>query len=80
MHHKKRKAKNARAGCLMCKPNKVNGANKQRLGHAGFGKLRTTEHAAADLHDSYWLEIPRFRRQDDDCGSPIGRHPRPAHL
>lgn len=26
MHHKKRKPKNSRAGCLMCKPHKANGA------------------------------------------------------
>jgi hypothetical protein len=25
-HHKRRKPKNARAGCLLCKPCKVNGA------------------------------------------------------
>jgi hypothetical protein len=26
MHHKRGRAKNARSGCLMCKPHKVNGA------------------------------------------------------
>lgn len=40
MHHKKKRAKNQRAGCLMCKPNKMNGWNKGKLGHYGFGKLR----------------------------------------
>jgi len=25
MHHRKHRAKNARAGCLMCKPHKANG-------------------------------------------------------
>lgn len=40
MNHKRGKPKNARAGCLLCKSNKVNGANRARLGHTGFGKLR----------------------------------------
>lgn len=25
MHHKRKRPKNARAGCLMCKPHKMNG-------------------------------------------------------
>ena len=29
MHHKRRRPKNRRAGCLMCKPWKVNGAGGQ---------------------------------------------------
>lgn len=28
-HHKRKKPKNARAGCLMCKPWKMNGAKKK---------------------------------------------------
>lgn len=41
MHHKRKRPKNARAGCLLCKPNKMNGWAKHRvLGHRGFGKLR----------------------------------------
>jgi len=28
-HYKRRKRKNARGGCLMCKPWKVNGAKRQ---------------------------------------------------
>ena len=40
MNHKKKRAKNQRAGCLLCKPNKMNGWNKSKLGHYGFGKLR----------------------------------------
>lgn len=31
MNHKRRKRKNARAGCVLCKPHKANGAkNKER--------------------------------------------------
>lgn len=48
MNHKRGKRKNARAGCLMCKPNKANGANTKKLGHVGFGKLRAESAAEAD--------------------------------
>ena len=41
MHHKRKPSKNARAGCLLCKPNQMNGWAKHRvLGRRGFGKLR----------------------------------------
>ena len=33
----------------MCKPNKMNGWNKNILGHTGFGKLRDTIHAEEDM-------------------------------
>lgn len=49
MHHKRGKPKNARAGCLLCKPNKANGAQKTELGHRGYGKLRRAIHSAGDL-------------------------------
>jgi hypothetical protein len=52
MNHKRKKPKNSRAGCLMCKPNKMNGVNKDILGHTGFGKLRDTLHAKEDLKDN----------------------------
>jgi hypothetical protein len=29
MHHKRGRAKNRRAGCLMCKPHKANGVTKR---------------------------------------------------
>jgi hypothetical protein len=29
MHHKRRRAKNRRAGCLMCKPWKINGVARE---------------------------------------------------
>jgi hypothetical protein len=49
MNHKRGKPKNGRAGCLMCKPNKMNGWNKAKLGHTGFGKLRNEYLAQKDL-------------------------------
>lgn len=52
MNHKRRKCKNARAGCLMCKPNKMNGWNKDILGHIGFGKLRNVLFAKEDMKNA----------------------------
>ena len=49
MNHKRGKRKNARAGCLLCKPNKMNGWNKDNLGHSGFGKLKKVLLAKIDL-------------------------------
>lgn len=40
MNHKRKRPKNRRAGCLMCKPNKMNGWSKTRMGHKGFGNIR----------------------------------------
>ena len=51
MNHKRGKRKNARAGCLLCKPNKMNGWNKDRLGHTGFGKLKKVLIAKKDQRD-----------------------------
>lgn len=31
MHHKRKRPKNARAGCLMCKPHKANGMCPRHL-------------------------------------------------
>jgi hypothetical protein len=51
MHHKRGRAKNQRAGCLMCKPQKMNGAGgiKMDVHKIGFGKLRDEAHAKIDL-------------------------------
>jgi hypothetical protein len=51
MNHKRCRPKNRRAGCLMCKPNKMNGWNKEILGHKGFGKLRDLAGAKQDQKD-----------------------------
>lgn len=50
-NHKRKRAKNARAGCLMCKPNKMNGWSKSKLGHTGFGKIRAERAAKAAVRD-----------------------------
>lgn len=52
MHHKRGRPKNRRAGCLMCKPNKMNGWPKNaNLGHTGFGKIKDEIHAKEDLKE-----------------------------
>lgn len=48
MNHKRKKRKNARAGCLMCKPNKMNGWAKGKFGHYGFGKFAKMAYANDD--------------------------------
>lgn len=42
MNHKRGRRKNARAGCLMCKPHKMNGAGRVKLSvhKSGFGNVR----------------------------------------
>lgn len=40
MNHKRGKPVAARAGCKMCKPNKLGKGMENELGHRGFGKLR----------------------------------------
>lgn len=52
MHHKRGRPKNRRAGCLICKPNKMNGWSELRLGAHGFGKLREAQGAAAELQET----------------------------
>ncbi len=55
MNHKRKRPKNRRAGCLMCKPNKMNGWTKRtRLGHKGFGKIRDEIHAEKDIKEDTW--------------------------
>jgi hypothetical protein len=42
-HHKRKRRKNRRAGCLMCKPWKVNGFAKGRLDSERFSDHRRRE-------------------------------------
>ena len=54
MHHKRKRPKNSRAGCLMCKPHKANGAGglKLKVQKIGFGPIRSAVHADADLREA----------------------------
>jgi hypothetical protein len=49
-NHKRGKAKNQRAGCLMCKPHKVNGAKRHRLGRVGLEKVSEMRRAIEFIH------------------------------
>ena len=40
MHHKRRKPRNIRAGCKMCKPWKINGVNKWSKTYAKASDMR----------------------------------------
>jgi hypothetical protein len=46
MHHKKKKPKNQRAGCLMCKPHKINGVDKRSKSNAKPSDFRQYEKLA----------------------------------
>ena len=50
MHHKRRRPKNRRAGCLLCKPHKANGA-KDREAYERVRDRRTLCAARYDLAD-----------------------------
>lgn len=39
MHHKRGKPKNSRAGCLLCKPHKMNGAKGLDCAHGPSRKV-----------------------------------------
>ena len=52
MNHKRKRPKQVRAGCLMCKPNKLGKGMEKKLGHRGFGKLRREAAAQWDLVDA----------------------------
>ena len=52
MNHKRGRPKNRRAGCLMCKRNKVNGFNDEvSAEHTGFGKIRKLIHSKQDMKE-----------------------------
>lgn len=64
MNHKRGKPVAARAGCKMCKPNKLGKGMENELGHRGFGKLRDEAHARHDME---------LDPQDDaDFGAAMG--------
>jgi len=52
MNHKRHRPKQRRAGCLLCKPNKLGKGMETKLGHRGFGKLRKESAAKWDLSNS----------------------------
>lgn len=51
MNHKRRRPKRRRAGCLLCKPNKLGHGMEMKFGRRGFGKLRADVHTLVDLRE-----------------------------
>jgi len=49
MNHKKKKPKNQRAGCLMCKPWKINGMGKESKSNAKPADFRQIEDAKEQI-------------------------------
>jgi hypothetical protein len=51
-HHKRRRAKNRRAGCLLCKPWKMNGFGKSRPDAESFADHRRRFGAQREINDA----------------------------
>ena len=50
MHHKRKRPKNRRAGCLLCKPWKANGYARTAEGGEKFSDRRRRSAAEADVN------------------------------
>ena len=73
MNHKRKRPKPSRAGCLLCKPNKLGKGMEKKLGHRGFGKLRKEAAAEQDLVELVEGITARSRYTEADFGVPVGR-------
>jgi hypothetical protein len=73
MNHKRKRPKPSRAGCLVCKPNKLGKGMEKKLGHRGFGKLRKEAAAGHDLAELVEGITARNRYAEADFGIPVGR-------
>ena len=49
MNHRRHRPKYRRAGCLLCKPDKMNGWPRREPGQTGFRKVRREAAADAEL-------------------------------
>lgn len=73
MNHKRKRPKQSRAGCLLCKPNKLGKGMEKKLGHRGFGKLRKEAAVKQDLAELVKGITARNRYPEVDFGIPVGR-------
>jgi hypothetical protein len=48
-NHKRRRPKQARAGCLLCKPNKLGQGNEKDFHRAGWSAVKGERHAQEEL-------------------------------
>jgi hypothetical protein len=51
-HHKRKRPKNRRAGCLLCKPWKMNGFAKGRLDAESFSDYRRRSSAGLEIEQA----------------------------
>ena len=64
MNHKRKRPKNRRAGCLLCKPWKVNGYRTERIDGEKFADDRRRRFAAAEIRAAEQdLAVARARRR-----------------
>lgn len=68
MNHKRKRARNRRAGCKMCKPWKVNGVRTERPDGERFSDHR--RRTVADLVDQ---TQPEHRHAEVDWGAARGQ-------
>lgn len=73
MHHKRKRPKPSRAGCLLCKPNKLGKGMEKKLGHRGFGKLRKETAAEQDMMELVKGVTAKNRYAEVDFGVSAGR-------
>lgn len=73
MNHKRKRPKPSRAGCLLCKPNKLGKGMEKKLGHRGFGKLRKEAAAGQDLAELVEGITAKNRYAETDFDVPVGR-------
>ena len=73
MNHKRKRPKPSRAGCLLCKPNKLGKGMENKLGHRGFGKLRKEAAVGQDLAELVVGITARNRYAEAGFGVPVGR-------
>jgi hypothetical protein len=52
VNHKRRRPKQRRAGCLLCKPNKLGQGMEREFHHAGFSAIRGEKHAQQDMKEA----------------------------
>lgn len=51
MNHKRRRPRNRRAGCKMCKPWKINGVGKHTIKSEAFSDYKRREFQSRDLEE-----------------------------
>lgn len=67
-HHKRRRPRNRRAGCLMCKYWKVNGFRTERQEGEAFSAYRRRLFARSDIVEALGQRISRWPRPVLDSG------------